>query len=38
MEAEYNSLSVALREILPLKELVTAIGEIVGFRNHENKN
>jgi hypothetical protein len=31
MEAEYNALSTTMRELHPFKELVSAVGEIVGF-------
>jgi hypothetical protein len=35
MEAEYNALSTTLREIIPFKELVQAVGKIVGFTDVE---
>jgi hypothetical protein len=35
MEAEYNALSTALREVLPFKDLVQAVGTIVGFTDDE---
>jgi hypothetical protein len=35
MEAEYNALSLTMRELLPFKELVTTVGVIVGFEDNQ---
>jgi hypothetical protein len=35
MEAEYNALSLSMRELLPFKELVNSVGSIVGFEKNE---
>jgi hypothetical protein len=35
MEAEYNALITIMREIIPFKELVQAVGKIVGFTDVE---
>jgi hypothetical protein len=35
MEAECNVLSITMRELFPFKELVLAIGSLVGFEDDE---
>jgi hypothetical protein len=35
MEAEYNALSITMRELLPFKDLVSAVGKIVRFDDNE---
>jgi hypothetical protein len=35
MEAEYNALSTTMRELLPFKDLVSAVGTIVGYTDTE---